>query len=123
MAAGARQQVCHHQEEQKVFAQIGIPVFLTCASDESRPPALLEINFNDEKIALSSRNWTTCKETEESKWQSVRLILRLLIKYEFIVPLSVKCEVKNGEDFTESGPLRKPFEAIASGAIHLHGRI
>lgn len=55
--------------------------------------------------------------------QSVRLILEVLPTCEFTAPLSVKCEVKNGEEFTQSGLLQRPFEAVASGTIHLHGRI
>ncbi|EUB62563.1 hypothetical protein EGR_02695 [Echinococcus granulosus] len=137
------------RQEPKIFVQIGKPIYLTCFSDDSRPPALLEINFNDEIIVLSSRNRTACKRMEESHWcvgnatsfhhavlnllvteyrkyihtikgESVRLILELLVKGEFTTPLSVKCEVKNVEKFTESGPLRKPFKAVASSTIHLH---
>ncbi|KAL5964549.1 hypothetical protein TSMEX_007728 [Taenia solium] len=148
---GGSQQTWHRQEEQKIFVQIGRAIYLTCAGDESRPSALLEINFNGEKIPLSSRNQTTCKRMEEGDWcvgdvarirhaafnllvmeyrkevhaikgQSVRLILEVLIRCEFAAPLSVKCEVGNGEEFTQSGPPQKPFEAVASGTIHLHGR-
>ncbi|VDK37607.1 unnamed protein product [Taenia asiatica] len=165
MPKGGSQQTCHLQEEQKIFVQIGKAIYLTCAGDESRPPALLEINFNGEKIPLSSRNQTSCKRMEEGDWcvkdvarirhaafnllvmeyrkdvhavkgfvrfmgvknietakQSVRLILEVLIRSEFAKPLSVKCEVGNGEEFTQSGPPQKPFEAVASGTIHLHGR-
>ncbi|KAL5110381.1 hypothetical protein TcWFU_005309 [Taenia crassiceps] len=149
IARGGSQQTHHCQQEQKIFAQIGKPIFLTCASDESRPSALLEINFNSEAIALSSRNRTSCMAMEEGDWcvsdvasfrhaafnllvmeyrrnahaikgQSVRLIMEVLMKHEFAAPLSVKCEVKNGEEFTQSGPLKTPFETVASSTIHLH---
>lgn len=68
IAGSGSQHTCHRQKEQKILVQIGKPIHLTCVGDESRPPALLEFNFNGEKIALSSRNRTSCKRVEAGGW-------------------------------------------------------
>lgn len=55
--------------------------------------------------------------------ESVMLILEVLIKKESIAPLRVKCAVRNGADFTESGSKQIPFKTVVEGTIHIHGKV
>ena len=53
--------------------------------------------------------------------ESVMVILELMVKHDYITPLTVKCEVRNGGDFIETGSMEMSFNAVAEGTIYLHG--